>query len=149
MRLWSLHPRYLDARGLVALWREALLAQAVLKGQTRGYTHHPQLVRFKQTRNPIQSIASYLQVVHEEATARGYNFDRRRIGRIRVVTGKLQAIPVTRGQLRYEWSHLHAKLARRDPKWLEAIEKAARHKESSPIFQVVPGPVEAWEKRPV
>ncbi|HEU5178767.1 MAG TPA: pyrimidine dimer DNA glycosylase/endonuclease V, partial [Burkholderiales bacterium] len=32
MRLWSLHPKYLDARGLVALWREALLAQAVLRG---------------------------------------------------------------------------------------------------------------------
>ena len=36
MRLWSLHPRYLDAKGLVALWREGLLAQAVLKGQTKG-----------------------------------------------------------------------------------------------------------------
>jgi Pyrimidine dimer DNA glycosylase len=147
VRLWSLHPRYLDARGLVALWREALLAQAVLKGQTRGYTHHPQLLRFKQTRNPIQAIASYLEVIHDEATARGYNFDRRRIGRIRGVTGKSQAIKVTRGQLRYEWNHLYAKLSRRDPKWLEAIEKTVRRKESSPIFQVVPGPVEAWEKR--
>jgi hypothetical protein len=29
-RIWSLHPKYLDARGLVALWREGLLAQAVL-----------------------------------------------------------------------------------------------------------------------
>ena len=27
MRLWTLHPKYLDAAGLVALWREALLAQ--------------------------------------------------------------------------------------------------------------------------
>jgi len=25
MRLWTLHPKYLDARGLVALWREGLL----------------------------------------------------------------------------------------------------------------------------
>ena len=149
MRLWSLHPRYLDSRGLVALWREALLAQAVLKGQTRGYTNHPQLLRFKQTRNPTQAIASYLQVVHNEATTRGYNFDRRKIGRIRIVTGKPLAIQVTRGQLRFEWNHLLSKLARRDPEWLEAIEKTARRKESSPIFQVVPGPVEAWEKRPV
>src|SRR5215471_13078795 len=98
MRIWSLHPKYLDARGLVALWREALLAQAVLKGQTRGYTHHPQLVRFKQTRNPTQAIASYLQAVHDEAAARGYNFDRKRIGRTGIVTGKNEGIPVTLGQ---------------------------------------------------
>ncbi len=34
MRLWTLHPKYLDPRGLVALWREALFAQAVLRGWT-------------------------------------------------------------------------------------------------------------------
>jgi hypothetical protein len=147
MRLWSLHPRYLDPRGLVALWREALLAQAVLRGQTRGYIHHPQLLRFKQTRNPIQAIAFYLQIVHDEATVRGYHFDRRRIARTGIVSGKPLEIPVTRGQLRYEWNHLQSKLAKRDSKWLEAIEKTARRKDPSPIFQVVPGPVEAWEKR--
>ena len=37
MRLWSLHPRCLDAKGLVALWREGLLAQEVLRGKTRDY----------------------------------------------------------------------------------------------------------------
>ena len=37
MRLWTLHPKYLDPQGLVALWREALLARAVLQGKTRGY----------------------------------------------------------------------------------------------------------------
>ncbi|MGP9584395.1 pyrimidine dimer DNA glycosylase/endonuclease V, partial [Micrococcaceae sp. AOP34-BR2-30] len=30
MRLWSLHPEVLDRQGLIAGWREALLAQAVL-----------------------------------------------------------------------------------------------------------------------
>ena len=149
MRLWSLHPRYLDTRGLVALWREALLAQAVLMGRTRGYTHHPQLLRFKETRNPTRAIAAYLQVVHDEATVRGYNFDRRRIGPAGIVTGKPKAIPVTRGQLRYEWIHLRSKLARRDPEWLKTIEKSSRRREPSPVFQVVPGVVEAWEKRPL
>ncbi|HKX52383.1 MAG TPA: pyrimidine dimer DNA glycosylase/endonuclease V [Nitrosospira sp.] len=38
MRLWTLHPRYLDTKGLVAAWREALLAQKVLSGLTSGYT---------------------------------------------------------------------------------------------------------------
>ena len=32
MRLWSLSPRYLDVKGLVAVWREGLLADAVLLG---------------------------------------------------------------------------------------------------------------------
>jgi len=147
MRLWSLHPRYLDVRGLVALWREALLAQAVLKSRTRGYTHHPQLLRFRQTSHPTAVIASYLQVVHDEATRRGYHFDRRKIGRS-AKAGDIQLrIPVTQGQVRYEWKHLQSKLALRDPDWLEAIETKARRKELSPVFRLVPGAVEAWEKR--
>src|SRR3954467_15637730 len=114
MRLWSLHPRYLDARGLVAVWREALLAQAVLRGRTRGYTHHPQLLRFRETRYPVQSIAAFLWVVHDEAANRGYSFDRRKIGRFSNSRDKIQRIPVTLGQLRYEWEHLHLKLKQRN-----------------------------------
>src|SRR5215469_13636323 len=72
MRLWTIHPKHLDAKGLVALWREALLAQKVLQGRTRGYRHHPQLFRFQATRNPAATIASYLAVVHEESVRRGY-----------------------------------------------------------------------------
>jgi len=136
MRLWSLHPSYLDVRGLVALWREALLAQAVLQGKTKGYTRHP-----------ARSIAVYLQLIHQEATSRGYNFDRRKIGRTPKAGSMSPLIPVTQGQLRYEWKHLRMKLSRRDPEWLQTIEKMTRRKEPSPIFRVIPGAVEAWEKR--
>jgi len=52
VRLWSVHPEYLDSRGLVALWREALLAQAVLRGETRGYRRHPRLARFRARPDP-------------------------------------------------------------------------------------------------
>jgi len=149
MRLWSLHPRYLDVRGLVALWREALLAQAVLKGRTRGYTHHPQLLRFRETAHPTRVIASYLQVIHDEATSRGYHFDRRKIGRVANGGVTLRRIPVTLGQVRYEWQHLQSKLVLRDPDWLEAIETKARGRALSPVFRIVPGAVEAWEKRRV
>jgi len=83
MRLWTLHPKYLDARGLVALWREALLAQKVLRGATRGYRHHPQLRRFSGLANPPAALASYLAAVHEEAVQRGYKFDAAKIGRRR------------------------------------------------------------------
>ncbi|UQT44387.1 pyrimidine dimer DNA glycosylase/endonuclease V [Akkermansia muciniphila] len=75
MRLWSLHPSYLDAVGLVALWREGLLARKVLQGQTKGYTRHPQLIRFRETENPIHVLDFYLKTVHDESTRRGYNFD--------------------------------------------------------------------------
>ncbi len=76
MRLWSIHPQYLDPQGLVALWREALLAQAVLRGETRGYRNHPQLERFKEHAAPLAAISHYLQAVYAEATRRGYRFNR-------------------------------------------------------------------------
>src|SRR3954468_15394774 len=103
MRLWTLHPRHLDAAGLVALWREALLAQAVLLGRTRGYTRHPQLQRFRSADDPLAFIADYLRVVAGEATSRGYAFDSARI----VAPGSpARPIAETKGQLLYEWEHL-------------------------------------------
>jgi hypothetical protein len=107
MRLWSLHPKYLDPQGLVALWREGLLARAVLRGETRGYKHHPQLERFRAHPFPLSAMNSYLASVHAEATARGYAFDRSKIGPVRAIG----PIPVTVGQIDREWSHLLQKLA--------------------------------------
>jgi hypothetical protein len=107
MRLWSVHPKYLDARGLVALWREALLAQAVLRRRTNGYTHHPQLHRFRAQVSPLGAIAEYLRGVHLDAASRGYAFAAGKISRAR----GFGDIAVTRGQLMHEWNHLLAKLA--------------------------------------
>ena len=112
MRIWSLHPQYLDPQGIVALWRETLLAQAVLRGMTKGYQNHPQLIRFREQASPLCSIASYLQDVHREATQRGYNFDASKIGEI--ITAPA-LIGVTTGQVDYEWQHLLAKLKARSP----------------------------------
>ena len=140
MRLWTLHPKYLDARGLVALWREGLLAQAVLRGRTRGYTRHPQLTRFRESPAPLASIASYLVAVHDEATRRGYRFDRRKIGRF----GRAR-LRATAGQLAYEWSHLKAKLAGRDRARLASLRRIARP-DVHPLFRIAPGAVEPWER---
>lgn len=140
MRLWSLHPQYLDPRGLVALWREALLAQAVLAGQTRGYRRHPQLTRFRETAAPLAAIAAYLRGIHAEAARRGYRFEVTRIG----VVGTRELIAVTDGQMAYEWAHLTAKLRLRAPGWLAglaAVSAPAPH----PLFCLVPGPVAGWE----
>ena len=141
MRLWSLHPRYLDPQGLVALWREALLARAVLVGSTRGYQHHPQLARFRAHATPRSAISTYLQGVHAEATARGYSFDGSKIGRGRVQ----EPITVTDGQVQYEWDHLMAKLAVRNPALREQW-CAVSVPECHPMFHVQPGPIESWER---
>lgn len=141
MRLRSIHPKYLDARGLVALWREALLAQAVLRGRTRGYTRHPQLERFRAQPSPLGAIGDYLRAVHAESVARGYAFDRRKIGRMRARA----SIAVTRGQVRHEWRHLQAKLAARDPVTHQRI-AAVRRPRPHPLFRTVPGGVAGWER---
>ena len=140
MRLWTLHPRYLDARGLVALWREGLLAQAVLLGRTRGYRHHPQLVRFRASASPAAAIARYLRVVHTEARSRGYRFDAGKIG----PAGRVRPIAVTRGQAAHEWRHLRAKLRTRAPEWLARWRGTSRP-EPHPLFRIVPGGIEPWE----
>jgi hypothetical protein len=142
MRLWSLHPRYLDVKGLVALWREALLAQKVLLGQTRGYRNHPQLQRFKMHADPPQAIAAYLTNVQAEATRRGYRFDARKI---------LQARPaalmdVTVGQVAFEREHLLAKLRMRAATDSERL-AADVSPELHPLFRLVPGGIAPWEVR--
>ena len=140
MRLWSLHPKYLDPKGLVALWREALLAQAVLAGRTRGYRRHPQLARFLGSTAPRRHIAAYLRGIHAESKLRGSRFDLRKVGR----GGPADPLPVTRGQLRYEWAHLARKLGTRSPSWLDR-HPAVTTPEPHPQFRRVPGPVAEWE----
>jgi hypothetical protein len=142
MRLWTVHPRHLDAAGLVALWREALLAQAVLLGRTRGYTRHPQLQRFRATADPLASIAGYLRVVADEAKSRGYAFNQARI----VTSGTpVRRIAETKGQLLYEWEHLGRKLRRRSPAWYRD-QVADAQPASHPLFRIVAGGVRDWER---
>lgn len=141
MRLWSIHPNYLDAKGLVALWREALLAQAVLAGETSGYRNHPQLDRFRQSSDPIGAISTYLWGVYQESLQRDYDFD---ISKIAYRVGQ-QRIQVTRGQLTYEIEHLQRKLKARDESAYNMI-KVVRVIKTHPMFKVVPGGVEDWEK---
>ena len=143
MRLWTIHPKHLDAKGLVALWREALLAQKVLQGRTRGYRHHPQLLRFQMVRNPPAALAAYLAVVHKESVRRGYHFDREKIGAKRFRGRILE----TKGQLLYEWKHLKTKLAVRDAALYRA-NKTLAVPEHHPLFQLIDGDVRDWEKRP-
>jgi hypothetical protein len=141
MRIWSFHPKYLDTKGLVALWRESLLAQIVLKGETRGYQNHPQLIRFRSQPDPVAAIATYLEYVFAESVIRGYEFDHAKIGEKRRIT----KIPVTNGQLLYEWSHFKGKLKTRDQRrYMTLIEEGSP--EPHPLFCIVQGEIETWER---
>lgn len=141
MRLWSIHPCYLDAKGLVALWREALLLRAVLKDQTRGYRHHPQAERFRGCLEPTAAINRYLWSVYEESRKRGYHFDPGKLDR----KTRCAPILVSDGQIRYEIEHLKDKLKTRDADRYRKI-KAVRRAKPHPLFKVVEGGVETWEK---
>lgn len=140
MRIWSIHPKYLDNKGLIALWREVLLAKKVLEGKTKGYKNHPQMNRFKISKKPINNINLYLSYVYNEAFKRGYNFDKSKIDNY-IETKELK---VTHGQLDYEWSHLLNKLKLRDPKKYEELTKLKKF-EHHPIFTIVKGNIEDWE----
>ncbi len=141
MRIWSLHPKYLDPRGLVALWRETLLAKQVLEGKTKGYRMHPQLERFKRTGRSLDGINRYLTIVFQVAVERGYHFDKSKIN------WKFEPVKmtVTTGQLEFEKNHLLAKLKARDIKKYEEL-KDNRIFDVNPVFDIVDGDIESWEK---
>ena len=141
MRLWSIHPQYLDPQGLVALWREALLAQAVLRGETRGYRNHPQLDRFQQHAAPLAAISHYLQAVYAEATRRGYRFN---ASKIHPATEPVR-LAVNSGQVQYEWAHLMRKLHARSPQ-LHQQWRSVDTPQQHPLFTLHHGPVAEWER---
>jgi len=143
MRLWTLHPQYLDAKGLVACWREALLAQKVLRGATQGYRNHPQLLRFRAFPDPMSAIASFLYEIAAEAKRRGYRFDEKKIAS-KCCNSKIRE---TRGQLEYEWAHLKRKLKQRAPQVAREL-SMVKNVRAHPLFRIIAGDVRDWEKKP-
>ena len=141
MRIWSIHPKYLDSKGLVALWRETLLAKKVLSNQTNGYRNHPQLRRFKSSKKPLQCINQYLEEIFNEASRRNYSFDIDKID----LKFQRSMLPVTNGQLKFEMEHLKKKLKIRGQAKLKEI-KTTKIIEPHPLFRVIEGDIETWEK---
>ncbi len=139
MRLWSIHPKYLDVKGLTALWREGLLARKVLQGKTKGYRNHPQLIRFKTQKNPLRMIDAYLADVYQEALRRGYSYDGTKIKNIKIK----RKMPVNSGQIDFEIMHLKNKLKKRSPESLKFIPKKIK---LNSVFFRKNGDVERWEK---
>jgi hypothetical protein len=147
MRLWTLHPYYLDTPGLLALWRETLLARSVFQGKTKGYQNHPQLIRFQKTSDPQAYLELYLNTIFEESLERGFNFNPNKLASPSETIEKsgMPPISVTQGQVDYEWQHLLQKLSRRNPAQFKKFQDL-RKPLVNPIFKVIPGPIEPWEK---
>lgn len=141
MRLWSLHPKYLDRQGLLALWREGLLAMKVLRGKTKGYKNHPQLLRFKNSDNTLDSINNYLWAVVKEARTRGYSFSQNKL----FPQKKTKKINVSAGQLQYEWQHLLSKLKKRSPQIFAEVKSETKIL-AHPLFNKNAGKMAFWEK---
>jgi len=145
MRLWSLEASCLDSKGLVAAWREGLLAQKVLEGGTKGYRNHPQLERFSARPDGQRLLALFLAELEAEARRRGYAFDREKIHGLGATSRKPAPIRVTEGQLCYEYELLRSKLELRDRAWLAKLPPYGEVGAAG-VFEVVPGPIEVWER---
>jgi hypothetical protein len=143
MRLWSIHPKYLDSKGLVTLWREGLLAKKVLGNKTKGYKNHPQLIRFKNFKNPLLAINSYLFFVYLESKTRGYNFN---INKLDIDKLIFQVLPVSKGQINYEFNHLLKKVKQRDRNFYKKLINKKQKILPHPLFYKVKGGIEKWEK---
>ncbi len=141
MRIWSIHPTYLDTKGLVAVWREGLLALHVLSGKTKGYTNHPQLIRFREHSTPVDAITNYLHSIVDEAEKRGFKFNRQKLQAIK----KVDKITITRGQLEYETKHLKEKIRSRDPQKFILLKNQLLFS-AHPLFELIEGPIATWEK---
>ena len=142
MRIWSFHPKYLDAKGIVALWRESLLAQNVLLSKTKGYKNHPQLDRFKQQSSPVQILVNYLHIICDEAHRRSYKFNRRKLAGS---AKPFQPIKVTDKQINYEWQHFLTKIEIRDYQRFKKLQNLSAP-EPHPLFTIVAGEIESWER---
>lgn len=141
MRLWSIHPSYLDTVGLVALWREGLLARKVLLGQTKGYTRHPQLIRFREASDPVRTLDFYLKAVYDEAVQRGYHFNLQKID----PPEQVPLLPIPDKQLEHEFRHLLNKLQKRTPQRYTLLNQTTAPL-PHPLFQLFQGDICSWEK---
>lgn len=61
-------------------------------------------MRFRNCGNPLVTINSFFYFVAEEARKRGYSFN---ISKIDASTILMGMIPVTAGQVEYEFQHLY------------------------------------------
>lgn len=148
MRLWSLHPSFLDRQGLLGQWREAIQAKNALLNPDHpsNIWHARQLQRFKESPAPMRNIAIFLHVVADEMILRGYHPN---VSLIPYYPEKIpHYISVTSGQVDYEIKFLQAKLEKRNPTFLPRLWniRLLMFNQLNPVFKEVGGDIEPWEK---
>jgi hypothetical protein len=142
MRIWSLKPSYLDWKGLGAQWREALLAQKVVQGKTKGWRTHPQLIRFQEHSSPLKAVGYYLLEIFKESVERNYKYN---YSKIICPEKDVKKVELTLGQLEYEFNLLQNRLKKRTPsKYL--LNSRIGTIEAHPLFRLIDGPPELWER---
>ena len=117
-----------------------MLAKNVLEEKTKGYKNHPQLIRFKNSANPLQGINQYLAAVYKESQTRGYHFNKDKLK----IYNEPVTLTVTRKQIEYETQHLLKKLKTRDMERYHRLLNETNI-EPHPIFKIIDGEIEAWE----
>jgi hypothetical protein len=142
MRLWTFHPKYLDRKGLLGLWRECCTAKSALT-RCKGYRNHPQLMRFKATGEPLRALCRYMISVFDEGIRRGYRMNSSLIPDVDPIR---EMLPVTSGQLQYELDWIRHKLAVRSPGFLGGLADSVGDVRLHDLFYVVPGDIEEWER---
>lgn len=130
MRLWTIHPKYMDRMGLLALWREGLLARKVLEGKTKGYRYHPELNSFKSHSSPAVAVNTYLLHVWKEGCRRGYDFDRTKIWG----TQTREIIRIDKKEIECELKILRSKLWKRDREKHREL-RNVRRPDLNPLFR--------------
>ncbi|WMT50842.1 MAG: pyrimidine dimer DNA glycosylase/endonuclease V [Ferroplasma sp.] len=143
MRLWSIDFSYLDRQGLLACWRESLLARNVLYGLTKGYKNHPQISRFKLSGEPVTAINTYIYYLFLESKERNYSFNESKLEYSMI--NRDFHIPVTAGQVTYEFKLLLSKLKTRSQENFNRVKGIDRPATCS-LFIQVEGNIENWER---
>jgi hypothetical protein len=141
MRIWSIHPKYLDSKELLNLWNETIQAKNEFLTKFSGHFSNKQLERFLDLKNPLEAINSYMSSIYREAVKRDFSVDDSFMDWD--FDDSIQ-IPVTAGQISHEISKLKSRLRERDEKKLQKL-NGRTFLELHPIFYSVPGTIEEWE----
>lgn len=156
MRLWSFHPSYLDNIGLARLYNEGIGGIRAIRGEQKMHLNHPQLTRFKVCcdNHTYIILSAYLRVVHNELELRGMVNDGKfkhdlLLNYLFQNTKDLFNITVNSSQINGEIVHFINKTKTQKGRYINDNLKqaiAAKNILPHPLFTVVPGPVESWEK---
>lgn len=130
MSLWSVHPRYLDNKGLISAWNRGLQLQKQLSTEPARNTGNSQLIMFSRQEKPLHAIGSYLSFIASEGCRRGYKFTHEKI---LYPNFDEELLPIDSEQLRSENQMLQNRLKTRDKNRYQQLSSQS-WPETHPLF---------------